>query len=369
MELWRIGERVNRIANVLTRDLGLVAGQSRAAARAEQPDDGGLLSGRDEGRRRRGRDHADAARPGDRLPDRARPGSRWRCATLGWPTRWRRRGRSRRCCTYRLLGHRRADEAEAMMPRRPRAASGVRHRQRRCLPDRLHLGHHRRAKGHDAFPSRHAGDLRHLRPHVCGPTARTASSARRRWPSPSASAAGAVPAAGRRLDGPARKARRTICSRHRPSPRHHLLHRPHRLSRDARQARRNTISLACANASPPARPCRARPSRPGAARTGISSWTASAPPRCCTSSSAAGGGHPAGRDRTPVPGYEARMVEGRPRGARRHAGRLAVRGPTGCRYLDDKRQRDYVATAGTSPATPISRMPTAISGTRPVPTT
>ena len=44
-----------------------------------------------------------------------------------------------------------------------------------------------------------------------------------------------------------------------------------------------------------------------------------------------------------VPGYEARIVddEGRelPRG---QVGRLAVRGPTGCRYLDDERQANYV---------------------------
>jgi 2-aminobenzoate-CoA ligase len=45
----------------------------------------------------------------------------------------------------------------------------------------------------------------------------------------------------------------------------------------------------------------------------------------------------------PVPGYEARVVdeEGRtlPPGS---IGRLAVRGPTGCRYLADERQRRYV---------------------------
>jgi 2-aminobenzoate-CoA ligase len=45
----------------------------------------------------------------------------------------------------------------------------------------------------------------------------------------------------------------------------------------------------------------------------------------------------------PVPGYEAKLVddEGRdlPRGA---TGRLAVRGPTGCRYLADERQMKYV---------------------------
>jgi 2-aminobenzoate-CoA ligase len=45
----------------------------------------------------------------------------------------------------------------------------------------------------------------------------------------------------------------------------------------------------------------------------------------------------------PVPGYEARVIDeaGRevPPGI---AGRLAVRGPTGCRYLGDKRQAEYV---------------------------
>jgi 2-aminobenzoate-CoA ligase len=45
----------------------------------------------------------------------------------------------------------------------------------------------------------------------------------------------------------------------------------------------------------------------------------------------------------PVPGYEARVIgpdgDELPRGT---PGRLAVRGPTGCRYLDDPRQRLYV---------------------------
>ena len=45
----------------------------------------------------------------------------------------------------------------------------------------------------------------------------------------------------------------------------------------------------------------------------------------------------------PVPGYEAAVVdeELRPLGAGA-VGRLAVRGPTGCRYLDDPRQSNYV---------------------------
>jgi len=45
----------------------------------------------------------------------------------------------------------------------------------------------------------------------------------------------------------------------------------------------------------------------------------------------------------PVPGYRARVIDAAgaelPPGT---AGRLAVRGPTGCRYLDDKRQTEYV---------------------------
>ncbi len=45
----------------------------------------------------------------------------------------------------------------------------------------------------------------------------------------------------------------------------------------------------------------------------------------------------------PVTGYEARIVDEEmkelPRGT---VGRLAVRGPTGCRYLADDRQRNYV---------------------------
>ncbi|MDR7579171.1 MAG: benzoate-CoA ligase family protein [Armatimonadota bacterium] len=45
----------------------------------------------------------------------------------------------------------------------------------------------------------------------------------------------------------------------------------------------------------------------------------------------------------PVPGYRACVLddEGRPLPAGT-VGRLAVKGPTGCRYLDDPRQRDYV---------------------------
>jgi 2-aminobenzoate-CoA ligase len=45
----------------------------------------------------------------------------------------------------------------------------------------------------------------------------------------------------------------------------------------------------------------------------------------------------------PVPGYEARVVDADGKELPpNNIGRLAVRGPTGCRYLADKRQREYV---------------------------
>jgi 2-aminobenzoate-CoA ligase len=45
----------------------------------------------------------------------------------------------------------------------------------------------------------------------------------------------------------------------------------------------------------------------------------------------------------PVPGYEARVLDAEGNELPPNTiGRLAVRGPTGCRYLADKRQRQYV---------------------------
>jgi 2-aminobenzoate-CoA ligase len=59
--------------------------------------------------------------------------------------------------------------------------------------------------------------------------------------------------------------------------------------------------------------------------------------------SAAGDAIRPGATGKPVPGYRACILddEGRPLPANT-VGRLAVKGPTGCRYLDDPRQRDYV---------------------------
>jgi 2-aminobenzoate-CoA ligase len=51
----------------------------------------------------------------------------------------------------------------------------------------------------------------------------------------------------------------------------------------------------------------------------------------------------AGATGKPVPGYEARIIDADGNQVPPNTvGRLAVRGPTGCRYLADKRQREYV---------------------------
>jgi 2-aminobenzoate-CoA ligase len=44
-----------------------------------------------------------------------------------------------------------------------------------------------------------------------------------------------------------------------------------------------------------------------------------------------------------VPGYEATVLDESGQPMDEGTGRLAIKGPTGCRYLDDERQRDYVA--------------------------
>jgi 2-aminobenzoate-CoA ligase len=46
-----------------------------------------------------------------------------------------------------------------------------------------------------------------------------------------------------------------------------------------------------------------------------------------------------------VPGYEATVLDADGQPMAEGEGRLAVKGPTGCRYLDDPRQRDYVENA------------------------
>jgi 2-aminobenzoate-CoA ligase len=58
--------------------------------------------------------------------------------------------------------------------------------------------------------------------------------------------------------------------------------------------------------------------------------------------SAAGDAIRPGATGTAVPGYSATLLDSDGREIAEGVGRLAVRGPTGCRYLDDPRQSDYV---------------------------
>ena len=101
---------------------------------------------------------------------------------------------------------------------------------------------------------------------------------------------------------------------------------------------------ACANASPPARRCRRRPSTPGRTRPGIKIIDGiGATEMLHIFIAAPRGRDPPRRDRQAGAGLRGEVVDddGRdlPPGT---VGRLAVRGPTGCRYLADARQRKYV---------------------------
>jgi 2-aminobenzoate-CoA ligase len=58
--------------------------------------------------------------------------------------------------------------------------------------------------------------------------------------------------------------------------------------------------------------------------------------------SAAGEGICPGATGKAVPGYEATVLDADGEPLNEGVGRLAIKGPTGCRYLDDERQRDYV---------------------------
>ena len=159
-------ERANRIANVLQRRSRAGAGQPGAAARGQQSDAGRLLARRAEGRRHRGHHHAAAARA--RARDHHRQGADHAGAVRRAPGRGARAGARAGAGVRAHLHVRRLGPAGRR--RRARAAHGRRFgelrerrdRRRRCRPDRVHLGHHRQAQGHDALSPRRAGDLRLL---------------------------------------------------------------------------------------------------------------------------------------------------------------------------------------------------------------
>ena len=155
-----LAERINRIANVLTRELGLVPG-NRVLLRA--PNNAmaiACLSGGHQGRRRHGRHNAAAARERAVLhrrkgEDQARTVRR---------AAFRRDGETKPLAReLERVVYWGDGELEALMAQAGlREFHRLRHRERRCLPDRVHLRHHRRAERHDAFSARHAGELRQL---------------------------------------------------------------------------------------------------------------------------------------------------------------------------------------------------------------
>ena len=63
-----------------------------------------------------------------------------------------------------------------------------------------------------------------------------------------------------------------------------------------------------------------------------------------------------------VPGYTATVLDPDGNPLDEGIGRLAIKGPTGCRYLDDPRQRDYVVNGWNVTGDTYRRMPTAIIG-------
>ncbi len=352
------------------RGLRRQARQPRADPLRQQSRDDRLLARRDQGRRRRRQHDADAARG-----------------------RTRRRSSTRRRSALALCDTRILDELvacakdsrflksvvgfdgtanhDAELDRvalnKPVRFEAVNDRPRRRRAARLHLGHDRLAEGDDAFPSRYPDHRRRLR-KACA-----ASHARRRVRRLAADRLHLRARRPRRVSAALRRRRGADRKRHAAEPdRDHrdlqgddLLHRADRLSRHARRDGRGRRSfLAAARRFRRRNAAGAGLSRTGRNAPACRSSTASARPKCCMCSSPTGSTIRApGSTGLPVPGYEAKVVDEEfnevPRGA---VGRLAVRGPTGCRYLADERQKRLRArTAGTSPATPSFRTRTAIS--------
>ena len=376
-----LAERVNRIANVLTRDLGLVPGNRVLLRGPNSPmmvaayfaviKAGGVVVATMPLLRAK-----EIAFPLDEGRDQARAVRRARS-----PTRWKRRSRSRRRSSASSIGApatptvaRSADGAARL-----REFRRLRHRRRRCLPDRLHLRHHRRAARAPCISTATCWRSATASPATCcarrprRPLHRLAAARlhlRARRPR-------AVPAAGRR--------RRPCCWK-----------RPARTSLAAAIERFGatvcftapTAYRAMLGKLADARPLLAaqmRLRRRDAAegdlrRPGSSgdrhqaSSTASARPRCCTSSSArAEDDIRPGAHRQAGAGLrgDASSTTSRPRGAARHASagsRCAARpaaaiSPTSARrkYVQRRleRHRRHLSDGTT----------TAISGTRRAPTT
>ena len=324
----------------------------------------------------RGHHHAAAARPRARLHRRQGEGQIRALRRAIWPPSSTPRASTRRCCEQRCcFRSAQPDGLEARMAGQPARFCQRHPLARRRGAHRLHLGHHRRRQGHDAFPSRRAGDLRLFPRYVLKPGAGRHLHGQ--------------PAAGLHL-----RPRRACCcfrcaSAPRPcscrsatpegllqaiqrSPRHHLLHRADDVPRHGRSSRirsrrlRQCVRPARHLPAPVFEGWRAQDGNRDHRRAGLDRNAAylhlRAPAPTC------GPAPPA----SAIPGYRAegrrRDMEGVPpdtrrpaRGARAHRLPLSRR----CRAAEEIRP----AMAGTSPATPTAWTPTAISGTRRAPTT
>ena len=179
--------------------------------------------------------------------------------------------------------------------------------------------------------------------------------------------AAAVPAPRGRV-GAAHRARHPgrAGRRDRGARRDRAVHRAHRLPGHAGRREGVRAGSTCGAASRPASTCRSRCGRNSTRPPASRSSTASARRRCCTCSSppptlTSGPARP-GRP-CPVTGLRSWTRTGT-RSRPGQPGRFAVQGPTGCRYLSDERQRNYVQHGWNITGDTSSATPTATSGSR-----
>jgi 2-aminobenzoate-CoA ligase len=358
--VWTYAElqaQANRIAQVLVHDMGLVPGNRVLLRAPNNPmlaacwfgviKAGGiavgtmpLLRAKELGHRRQGPGHARAVR------------------RRGWPTSCTGRRRAvpvlRRCATSTAtVDERRMRWRRRWPPERPLRQR--RHRGRRHLPDRLHLGHHRRAQGDDALPPRRDGRLRLLA------AARAAAPADDVF-------IGSPPLAFTFGLGGLLLFPMTIGRQHRAAgegrpdallpaiARHRAT-----VCFTAPTSYRAMAAQAAAARPAPLRKCvSAGEALPAATRalwkqaTGIELIDGIGATELLHIFISADEAHarpapPACRCPATAPAWSTRPASARARPAPWAA---AVQGPTGCRYLDDARQAGTCRAAGTSPATP-----------------
>ena len=346
LDLRRAARAGRPIAHVLVDELGLVPGNRVLLRGPNEPVAGGLLARGAQGRRRRGGDDADAARrrAARPSPSIARPAARAVRRPTSPTTCAGRDPRPARSSRYG------DDDLDARAARAPRAVPG---RSQTAADDVALLAFTSGTTGRpkatmhfhrdvlaiaDTFSRARAAGRPRTTSFTRHPAAGVHLRAGRRWWSSRCGPARRSLLLERADPGRARR-------RDRRARRHRAVHRADRVPGDARGRAGRPRCAGCAAACRPASRCPRRSGTPSTRRPGCGSSTGSARPRCCTSSSprrttTSGPGRPA----APVPGYRGRGARRRPAGRCRTAtpGRLAVRGPTGCRYLADPRQQAYV---------------------------